>query len=211
MKPRTARAFTLIELLVALSVAAVILAITYGTCTGTIDSVARCRARATAEDEARAALRLILRDLRCACIPPSSLREHDAPPPAFHGDPSSVCFATFLPAADPRNATPGIGYVHYRLDTFRCRLLRGTSPTPESPGEWLPVADNVHSIDFEYFDAGSWSRSWNSADSSLPSAIRVTVAVGPATCIAAARVAAERSPAALRRTLAITPCKEDRP
>ena len=198
--PRQDGGFTLLELLVALSIIVLVLGAAYGAYAAATSSVARCRLRAGVERDARVALRIIEREVRCVAYRPpepkarkpggDSLLSEKARVPWFESSrDASECLLrvlTFGGMTDPEAPGSGQFAVTYRYDSPRKRLLRRQedrmAPAAEDADSgWLCIAQNVESARVFFFDQGHWSEGWDAQkESELPSAVRVELTLNDA-------------------------------
>ena len=180
-----------------MSIIVIVLGIAYGAYAAATQSVERCSGRMTLEQEARATLHLMARELRC-----SHLAEPSAPPvraagplgtssarkvasPVFRGGsktPGGVFlrFTTLGGLADPDVTSSGICNVSYRYAPSRGLLLRkqedplyAAAKNPDRAA-WLCMARNVRSVTVQYFNGRDWLDKWDLGPSAgLPRAVRV--------------------------------------
>ncbi len=205
MGSRRRAGFTLIEILIALAMVAIILGAVYGTYASARQSVHRCRGAHAAQQQARILLATMARELRCAHVRPREAEpvEDDAEDSAPAVSGMEVVGPEDLPvrftsgsgeilrvltagaARGPGDSPAGLSWVAYRLDGSAGTLHRlqypaalGEEPPPWRAG-WVPVAREIESVEFEYYDGEEWLAEWSPlGGADLPVAVRISVALG---------------------------------
>lgn len=190
--------FTLIEILVAVAIIAAIGGITYATYAAATQSVSRCRAKIALEQEARAVLRRMAREMRCCYVLPSnpaqdqdrgameSSREEEHPDFLGRGNSPGGELLQLLTAGGitrPDESSAGLSIVAYRFDESDQALFRRQA-RPVDAGDlfsddenWWLVARDVRAVELKYFDGTTWREEWDSRDKGeLPRAVSVEIA-----------------------------------
>lgn len=71
--------------------------------------------------------------------------------------------------------------IQYRLDPQTQQLLYLQSPYPSHKNQnqnWIPIADNVHSLTFQAYNPNQWLNHWNDKIThQLPRAIKITLTI----------------------------------
>ena len=153
MRNRRSRiGFTLIEILVALSIMVIVLGAAYGTFRAATNSVSRCKARKTLEEDGQGLLRMMAREIRCSYFPapgenrpvsssgttppatpatpaPIAAARSERPAPQYlngtsDGQTGSLQLLTTAGMADPDQPASGLYNIAYQLDAVKKRLLR---------------------------------------------------------------------------------------
>lgn len=194
-------AFTLVEVLVAMSILVIVLGIAYGAYAAATQSVDRCKRRMTVEQDARALLGMLERELRCGYLRAGETRSSARPDtPHFRCDPKAadgavLDFTTSGGLNDPDAPGPGICRVMYALDENAGLLLR-----KQDDAAWLCVARGVQALTVKAHDGREWRARWDStAEGGLPGAVQVEIAFegnGGAPCAFTTAVALAVLPAA---------------
>ncbi len=194
------RGFTLLETLVALSIIVLVLGAAYGSYAAATASVARCRARASVERDARVLLRRIEREVRCVAWrpPETAARKGGAPATLSEGparlfieggsDPATrlLHLLTFAGRSDPEAPGSGQYAVTYRYESAHKRLRRRQTDRmaetkEEDNGSWLCVAQGVEEVRVAFFDGDRWAENWDTKkESELPAAVRVALTLNDA-------------------------------
>lgn len=172
--------FTLLELLVGLSIALVILSAIYGAYSATSQSTGRWQKRATSSRQSQLLLNSVARQLRCLYNDFSSERPEDRFCGGATADSGMMSFLTTSPLLSSDDKGDGIYRIAYRLDRAG-RLCYRQSPhiSAEQRGRWLPIAENIGSIDIEFFDGSAWLARWPGQDKkSPPNAVRIKLTQG---------------------------------
>ena len=202
-RARRNAAFTLFEVLVTLSLVAIVLGIAYGSYAASVKSVSRCRARASLAGDARAVLRQMAREIRCAWMPARDGPKR--PIAAFVGESSALTFATAAGGWGLDAPSAGISVVGYRCD--RGTLFRSQCSVADAAGQldaWQPMVGGARKLEMEFFDGTSWQREWNSEDCmALPAAVRIGITLAgrdseSAALATAAWIGVGKQPAAAR-------------
>ncbi len=190
--------FTLIEILVALAMILIILGIAYAAYAGATESVSRCRVRTAVEQEARAVLQRMAREIRCCYLwpPPvtadrgAARTTHEDARPAFLGKgrfdrAEMLQFVTAGGILKPDQPNAGLSVVAYRFEESRHALLRAQAGFMETgdpfadDDRWWLVARDIQKVGLRFFDGENWHGEWDSDDKGeLPRAVSIELTLG---------------------------------
>jgi len=187
--------FTLVEVLLATALIATIVSIVYGSYFVISQSVKTCKAGTALSQQGQYALGLLARQIRCSYVPTADTEKHASGQKTtvnkdamdyFSGssDASGAAklhFVTTNAFASKRKAADGLFEVDYKLDGKTGVLLLNQRPFVGTPANirentWLPVAENIASIELEFFEGHQWLREWSFKDQGhLPAAVRINI------------------------------------
>ncbi|MCJ7730389.1 MAG: prepilin-type N-terminal cleavage/methylation domain-containing protein [Sedimentisphaerales bacterium] len=191
--------FTLVEVLLAMAIIATIVSIVYGSYFVISQSVKTCKARTALSQQGQKVLGLLARQIRCSYVPAadSSQRPEKHTPEQrttankdaidyFSGSSdasgaATLHFITTNAFSSKQNAAVGLFKVDYKLDGKTGALLLNQRPFVDTPGStlentWQPIAENIASIELEFFEGHQWLRRWNLKEQGqLPAAVRINI------------------------------------
>jgi general secretion pathway protein J len=175
--------FTLLELIIALSLLAIMVAMTAGVLATALSAVPRGEASAARSARLRAATAVIAKQVRSTVNYPAHTDEEETFP-YFWGDSNSFSFIT---AAPQHHGGEGLGWVTYWSDgrtlwmgerlIFSMEAVSGAAP---DPSHQTALLEGLSATRFQYLrlegDDGEWRDSWDGLDEqSLPAAVRITL------------------------------------
>jgi type II secretory pathway component PulJ len=179
ISPSKKRSFTLIEILVA----SVILVIIVGSMTIIFlqanKSWTETEARLQVYQNAREALNTMSRDITCAYQSSSTIVK-------FNYDGTTLYFTAAVNTNYGTNEYD-LSIVGYRMSSTATNTLEKykedyngtqTSGWTATAGNWNPLAENITSLDFEFYDdtTSAWVTSWNSGSKAyLPQAVKIQI------------------------------------
>jgi general secretion pathway protein J len=176
--------FTLLELMIALSLLALMIAMTSGVFATALDSVPRGETVAAQSGRLRAATAVIAKQVRSIVNYPARTAD-DEFFPFFEGDPY---YFSFITAAPQHRGGEGLGWVTYWTDgrnvwmgerlIFSMEAVSGTAPDPASRTLLL---EGLAGARFQYLRLEGWEGEWRDEwsgleEQALPAAIRITLA-----------------------------------
>ena len=191
------RGFTLIELLVAVALIATVLSMVYGSYAVTTRSARACKSRIALSEQGRETLEQIARHIRCSYAGSDSDRTEDSPARSdqpetvpetnisyFDGNAHApngeiLSFVSTSGLREEKEAKDGLFKVVYRFDKRKRELALSLARfvgTAEGTGkrDWRVIADQVKSVDLEFFDGEKWLDRWDFKDKkALPRAVRI--------------------------------------
>lgn len=175
--------FTLIELVIALSLLAIMVAMTGGVFATALNAIPRGEAVAERSARFRAATAVMAKQVRSIVNYPAH-SEDDEIFPYFWGDSHSFSFIT---AAPQHRGGEGLGWVTYWTDgrtlwmgerlIFSIEAVSGTAPDPRHQ---TPLLEGLAGARFQFLrlegDEGEWHDSWDGLEEQgLPAAVRITL------------------------------------
>lgn len=192
---RNYKGFTIIEIMISVALLAVIMTLIYQTTFQSIRGKKKVEERDKVFHAARVALEKMSQDISMAFLLKGKehLGDRQGSPlmkTVFNGSADKLYFTSLshlrLFEGARESEAAEIGYQLERDPDNRegYHLLRRESPTidtnPEDGGKWVPLAEGVKKIKFEFYDAKQhdWRSSWNSTSDSedrLPRAVKVTL------------------------------------
>jgi len=200
MKNKPQKGFTLIEILIAMSIVLIIFSVVYGTYFAATSSANRCNANITAAREVRSLLAKMTRQVRCVYVPAKSPKRTSTASSAIDliaaedeqvifradtKDKDSIILRMITTAGifHDRLSRYGPFQVAYRYDSaqgvlfYAQRLIATQSKNHLRQYKWLPLAENVESIELSFFDSRKWLDHWNRREQNqqLPCAVKIEV------------------------------------
>jgi prepilin-type N-terminal cleavage/methylation domain-containing protein len=194
---RQSTGFTLVELLVALALVGTIATMVYGSYAAASRSLDLYGSRAACYERTSLVLRLMMRQIRCAYLPPfpaaptpSSPQSSTAPalPAVFRADSRDAAgtILSFITTAGPATGTDtpaGAARVMYRYDPFNgtlsvcCEPHSYTSDDAQEAGPWRSILSGVTRVDLQCYDGRQWQAAWTGESRRLPRAVKIGVTV----------------------------------
>ena len=197
--------FTLIEITISIAILMIIVSVVYGTYFATSQSVLRCNRKIVCSTDARSVLTRMTRQIRCAYrqaapkkTPTVSSINHtqsvspdDSPIYLAGGaagddagnDGIILRLITTAPIFHEQDSSTGLFEAAYKYDSIqgilsysqRKYIPEQKNSTTES-GAWLPIAENVESIELSFYDGRRWHDKWNSRDDGkLPHTVKTNI------------------------------------
>jgi len=193
--------FTLIEITISIAILMIIVSVVYGTYFATSQSVLRCNRKIVRSTDARSVLTRMTRQIRCAYrrtapqkAPTVSSINHtqsvspdDSPTylagGAADNDGIILRLITTAPIFYEQDSYSGLFEAAYKYDSIQGILFYSQrkyipeqkNSTAESE-TWLPIAENVESIELSFYDGRRWHDQWNSRDDGkLPHAVKINI------------------------------------
>ncbi|MFO8009164.1 MAG: type II secretion system protein GspJ [Candidatus Brocadiia bacterium] len=173
--------FTLIEVLIAMGTTAMIMTIAWITYAGASASAARCRALNGTQQQARALLAMMAREVRCAYVPPATASpETEQEDPALAGADGALTVLTG--GAPPEPGTPRVGLyrVEYRFEGASGVLRRSQASLVGGAGAGADgtacpmLAQGVAALELSFYDGEDWQSEWDSnEEQALPRAVAI--------------------------------------
>jgi len=182
--------FTILEILIALALGAVVLSVLYWSYSAVVGSTRRYREVSDFYQTARNSLTNMAREISGAFQPLFAEEEL-----MFRGGDDwfrgmAADSLSFVTSTCLRGREDEVGSDTYEITYYRGfgeeggLLLMRRAPfynleEPFEEGEELVLAENIRSLNFEYFDGLEWWEEWDPEEQeSLPRAVRISIAVG---------------------------------
>ncbi|MBI5298953.1 MAG: prepilin-type N-terminal cleavage/methylation domain-containing protein [Deltaproteobacteria bacterium] len=192
---RLSSGFTLIEVLVSVSLVSVIMLMIWQTTAQTINARQRIDKRNEVYHNARVSAEKMVQDISMAFLlanTPAEQGQRQGSPQiktAFKGDSETLQFSSLAHLRLFKNARESDSCnIGYKLESdpdnrdlliLMRRESKWLTDKPDEGGIWIPLAEKVKKIKFEYYDGRKyeWQSSWNTESdtmSRLPRAVKVT-------------------------------------
>jgi len=193
--------FTLIEILVAAAIILSILSLVYGTYFTISKSTQAARAKLTLSQQALKLLPLLAQQIRCCyadtisdsayttkqVYEPKSKITQNNPDffSSYTNNPNEkiLHLITANKFGVPKNSPEGLSDVTYRFDKSKGLLYLsqerfvGSAKNSIKGKSWQPIAENIESLEFTFFDGQQWLDKWIFKDSKkLPNAVKIDIA-----------------------------------
>ena len=192
--------FTLIEILVATAIILSILSFFYGTYFVTSKSTQVAKARMISFQQARKILAQLARQIRCSYADTASNSAYAAEPMSNQkketlqnstdyfscrpDNPTGQILHLITTSGFGRlqDQTDGLLEVTYKFDKSKGRLWLSqqrfvdTGKNSIDKKVWRPIAENIESLEFAFFDGRQWLKNWSFKDiKKLPEAVKIDI------------------------------------
>jgi len=184
--------FTLVEILVAMALILTVISIVYGSYFAASKSAQTCKAKLNLLQQMRIVLDQMARQISCTYVSPveanspsvaetsqvkqtlseNSISYFKSNPSHSNGEILHLVTTRGIPLQ--QQAADGLFDVTYKFDrTNRTLFLSqerfiSTKQSLDSQKYWLPLLNNVESVELEFFDGKQWLRTWDFDDAATP-------------------------------------------